>query len=326
MTIDVVIVNWNSGSHLCRCLESLVGLEAERDLLRTVTVIDNASADQSLELPAQLHQALPITIISNHNNLGFAAACNQGAARTAAEFLLFLNPDVILRPGCLSAPLRHLNRTEHRQVGMVGIQLIAPNGTVARSCARFPSPGSLIGNILGFDRIVPSLFPRHFLDEWPHDTCRKVDQVMGAFLFIRRSAFEQIGRFDERFFMYYEDLDLALRAKLRGWSSEYLIDARAVHFGGGTTSRIKGRRMFYACRSRILYSFKHFPLSSAVCVMGVTLLVEPIIRIMAAVGRLRVVEIKATLQAFGLLWLDLAGILNTHYRLRREWPGAENVE
>jgi N-acetylglucosaminyl-diphospho-decaprenol L-rhamnosyltransferase len=325
MSIDLVIVNWNSGYHLCRCLESLAAIASERELLHTVIVIDNASTDGSLELPSRVHQALPLTIIRNDDNLGFAAACNQGAAGTAAEFLLFLNPDVVLRPGCLSAPFRYLTRPEHSQVGMVGIQLLEPNGTVARSCARFPSPSSLIGNILGLDRIVPSLFPRHFLDQWPHDVSRKVDQVMGAFLFIRRLAFERLGRFDERFFLYYEDLDLALRAKMQGWSSEYLIDAQAVHCGGGTTSAIKGRRMFYACRSRILYGFKHFPFSSAVCVMGATLLVEPIIRVMAALGRLRVVEVKATLEAFVLLWLDLGGILNTHYRLRRERPGAENV-
>jgi GT2 family glycosyltransferase len=326
MSIAVVIVNWNSGYHLGRCLESLAAIAAERELLHTVTVIDNASTDASMELPSHLHQALPLTIIRNVENVGFAAACNQGATGTAAEFLLFLNPDVLLQPGCLSAPFRYLTRPEHSEVGVVGIQLLAPNGTVARSCARFPSPTSLLGNIMGLDRIVPSLFPRHFLDEWPHDVSRKVDQVMGAFLFIRRLVFEQIGRFDERFFMYYEDLDLALRAKMHGWDSEYLIDAQVMHFGGGTTSGIKGRRMFYACRSRILYGLKHFPLSSATCVIGATLLIEPAIRILAALGKRRLADAKATLQAFGLLWLDLGQILSTHWRLRRECSGAMNVE
>lgn len=326
MSIDVVIVNWNSGYHLCRCLESLAAIAAEKELLRTVTVIDNASTDESLELPSHLHQALPLAIIRNGDNVGFAAACNQGAAATVAEFLLFLNPDVVLQSGCLSAPFRYLTRPEHSQVGMVGIQLLAPNGSVARSCARFPSPSSLLGNIVGLDRIVPSLFPRHFLEEWPHDVSRKVDQVMGAFLFIRRLVFEQIGRFDERFFMYYEDLDLALRAKMQGWDSEYLTEVRAAHFGGGTTSGIKGRRMFYGCRSRILYCLKHFPIFSAICVMAATLLIEPAIRILAALGKRRIVDAKATLEAFGLLWLDLGGILSTHYRLRRERSGAVNVE
>jgi N-acetylglucosaminyl-diphospho-decaprenol L-rhamnosyltransferase len=325
MSIDVVIVNWNSGYHLRRCLESLAAIGAERELLQTVTVIDNASSDESLDLPSLLREVLPLTVIRNKANLGFAAACNQGAAGTAAEFLLFLNPDVVLQSGCLSAPSRHLTQPEHSRVGMVGIQLLEMNGTIARSCARFPRPGTLLGNILGFDRIAPSLFPRHFLTEWPHDESRKVDQVIGAFLFIRRSVFEQIERFDERFFMYYEDLDLALRAKLQGWSSEYLIEARAVHFGGGTTSGIKGRRMFYACRSRILYCLKHFSLPSAMCVMGATLLLEPAIRIVAAIAKLKPLEAKETLKAFGLLWVDLGEIWSTHYR-RREGSGAEDVE
>jgi N-acetylglucosaminyl-diphospho-decaprenol L-rhamnosyltransferase len=326
MSIDVVIVNWNSDYHLCRCLESLAAIGADKALVHAVTVVDNASSDASLALPSGLHQILPLTIIRNADNLGFAAACNQGAAGTATEFLLFLNPDIVLQPECFSAPSRYLARPEHSRVGIVGIQLLTSNGTIARSCARFPRPSSLLGNILGLDRIVPSRFPRHFLDEWPHDSSRKVDQVMGAFLFIRRSVFEQIGRFDERFFMYYEDLDLALRANTQGWSSEYLIEAQAVHFGGGTTSSIKGRRMFYACRSRILYGFKHFPLASAICVMGATLLIEPAIRTMAALGKLSMAEAKETLKAFGLLWIDLGGILSTHYRLGRDRPGAKNVE
>src|SRR5215204_3210931 len=131
MSIDVVIVNWNSGHHLCRCLESLAAMVPESELLHTVTVIDNASRDGSLELPSRVRQALPLTIIRNGANLGFAAACNQGAAGTAAEFLLFLNPDVVLRPECLSAPLRYLTRSEHSETGMVGIQLLEPSGSVA---------------------------------------------------------------------------------------------------------------------------------------------------------------------------------------------------
>jgi GT2 family glycosyltransferase len=326
MNIDVVIVNWNSGYHLCRCLESLAGMGDEKTLVHAVTVVDNASTDESLQFPSCLYQILPLTVIKNDDNLGFAAACNQGAAATAAEFLLFLNPDVVLQSGCLSAPFHYLTEPEHSRVGIAGIQLLTSNGAVARSCARFPRPSSLLGNILGLDRVAPALFPRHFLDDWPHDNSRNVDQVMGAFLFIRRLVFERIGRFDERFFMYYEDLDLSLRARMQGWSSQYLVEARAVHFGGGTTSGIKSRRMFYACRSRLLYSLKHFTLPSAICVVGATLLIEPVIRVMAALGRLRMAEAKATLKAFGLLWVDLGQILSTHYRLRRGGFGAEYVE
>jgi hypothetical protein len=326
MSIDVVIVNWNSGHHLGRCLESLAAMGAERELLQSVTVIDNASSDESLSFAAEVQKALPLRILRNRDNRGFAAACNQGAAGAAGDFLLFLNPDVVLQSGCLSAPAGYLGRAENSRVGIVGIQLLDPNGAIARCCARFPSPGSIIGNVLGLDRIAPSLSPPHFLTEWPHDDTREVDQVMGAFLFIRRCVFERIGRFDERFFVYYEDLDLALRARQGGWRSEYLVDARALHFGGGTTSGIKARRMFYVCRSRLLYCLKHFSFFSALCVMAATLLAEPVIRCFAALGRLRIGQARDTLQAFALLWVDLKTIMSTHYRFGRARSGAEYVE
>src|SRR3954469_19471653 len=100
MTVDVVIVNWNSGDHLRRCLEALATIGAELALLRAVTVVDNASTDESLQLTSRVQETLPLVIIRNGANLGFAAACNQGAAASPADFLLFLNPDVTVQPGC----------------------------------------------------------------------------------------------------------------------------------------------------------------------------------------------------------------------------------
>ena len=94
---------------------------------------------------------------------------------------------------------------------------------------------ALIGQSFGLDRILPSWFPPHFLSEWAHDTIRSVDQVMGAFLMIRRPLFEALGGFDERFFVYFEDLDLSLRARELGWTSVYLATAQAFHRGQGTT-------------------------------------------------------------------------------------------
>lgn len=326
MTIDVVIVNWNSGDHLRRCLESLATLGAEAALLSVVTIVDNASSDASLQLPSSVQQALPLAIIRNPANLGFAAACNQGAAGSPAEFLLFLNPDMIVRPGCLSAPCHYLKAPKHSKVGIIGVQLLTTGGIVARSCARFPTARSLLGNTLGLDRILPSLFPRHFMEEWAHDENRKVDQVMGAFLFIRRQVFEQIGGFDERFFLYYEDLDLALRAAMHGWYSEFLTEAQAVHFGGGTTSGIIGRRIFYVSKGKIIYALKHFPLLPALGILAATTLVEPAVRLAAALARLRIGEAKETLRGFGLLWLDLGRMLSTHARLSARAPEPRNVE
>jgi N-acetylglucosaminyl-diphospho-decaprenol L-rhamnosyltransferase len=302
-SIHMVIVNWNSGAQLRDCLASFAALLGEDAALARVTVVDNASSDGSCD---GLEAGAPLTVVRNAENRGFAAACNQGAAGSDAEFILFLNPDTRLMPGSLDAPARYLRAPEHKSVGIVGIQLVDANGHVACNTARAPSAWSMIGNSLGLDRLLPSMFPPHFVIEWAHDETRTVDQVMGAFFFVRRTVFEALGGFDERFFVYYEDLDFAMRARKLGWSSVYLATAQAFHRGQGTTDAATERRVFYFSRSRILYARKYFGSFGAFAVTVTTLLLEPIARILASPR-----SAGATLLAFGMLWKDLPKILRT---------------
>ena len=161
----------------------------------------------------------------------------------------------------------------------------------------------MIGGSIGLDRLIPSVFPPHFVTEWPHDDTHTVDQVMGAFFFVRRSVFEALGGFDESFFVYYEDMDFAIRARKRGWSSVYLSTAQAFHRGQGTTDAATERRMFYFARSRILYARKHFSARGALAVTLSTFLLEPLVRVVASPR-----SASATLRAFGMLWKDLPNI------------------
>jgi len=227
----VVIVNWNSGAQLRECLQSFAATLDDAVATR-ITVVDNASTDGSCE---GLETPVPLALVRNAENRGFAAACNQGAAGSDAEFLLFLNPDTRLMPGSLSAPASYLQAADNAAVGIVGIRLLDAAGQVARNTARAPTAWSMIGNSLGLDRLLPAVFPPHFVTDWRHDETRAVDQVMGAFFFVRRTVFAALGGFDERFFVYYEDLDFALRGRARGWSSVYLATAQAFHKGQGTT-------------------------------------------------------------------------------------------
>lgn len=303
-SVHVVIVNWNSGAQLRECLASFAALPGEDAVLARITVVDNASSDRSCDgLEAG---AVPLTAIRNAENRGFAAACNQGAAGCDAEFILFLNPDTRLLPGSVSEPTRYLRVPEHKSVGIVGIQLVDANGHVARNTVRAPSAWSMLGNTLGLDRLMPSIFPPLFATEWAHDETREVDQVMGAFFFVRRSVFEALGGFDERFFVYYEDLDFAMRARAQGWSSVYLATAQAFHRGQGTTDAATERRMFYFSRSRMLYARKYFSLFGAFAVIFTTLFFEPIVRMLASPR-----SAGATRSAFGMLWKDLPNILQT---------------
>ena len=301
-TVHVVIVNWNSGAQLRECLQSLAAV-ADDDVAARVTVIDNASTDGSSE---GLEASMPLAVVRNTDNRGFGAACNQGAAGSEADFLLFLNPDTRLMPGSFAEPVRYLRARENETVGIVGIQLVDADGRVARNTARAPTAWSMVGNSVGFDRLAPRLFPPHFVTEWAHDQTRTVDQVMGAFFLVRRSLFEVLGGFDERFFVYYEDLDFSVRARAQGWRSVYLSTAQAFHRGQGTTEGATARRTFYFCRSRILYARKHFGALGALAVTLATLTLEPLARLAAAPR-----SAGDTLRAFAMLWRDLPNLFGS---------------
>jgi GT2 family glycosyltransferase len=313
-SVHVIIVNWNAGAHLFECLKSFATVVDDAVSLTRTTLVDNASTDGSLDIAASTPWPFPLEIIQNKENRGFAAACNQGASGSDADYLLFLNPDTMLRRHCLEVPARFLADPANNTVGIVGIQLLDAENKVARNCARRPTLTSILGQSIGLDRLAPFLFAPHFMQEWAHGQTRAVDQVMGAYYFVRRSLFAALGGFDERFFVYFEDLDFALRASELGWRSVYMAEAQAFHTGRGTTRGIRARSLFYFWRSRILFCRKHFGLVAACLVMASTLLLEPISRIMAALFTGRAVEINDVGRGFILLCSDLPNLFRRHRR------------
>jgi GT2 family glycosyltransferase len=298
--LDVVIVNWNSGQHLRRALEALARSPEDVACIDKLIIIDNASTDESAKLD-DFAGTLPLYIVSNEENRGFAAACNQGAAMGKAGAILFLNPDVRICPGALTKSLDFLFENSRARIGAVGVRLTDENGVTQRSCARFPTPRQLVAQSAFLDRMAPSLFVPHFMLEWDHETTRSVDQVMGAFLMTPRALFEDIGGFDERFFVYFEDLDLCLRIKQKGWSVMHYAEPSAIHEGQGTTRAIVDVRLFYNWRGRLLYAAKNFSQGGFVaCLLG-TLFLEPVARIAAALAKGSGKDARAVLGAYRLL-------------------------
>ncbi len=299
-TLDIIIVNWNGGELLRRCLESLAAVHRDGFSLARVVVVDNASADRSADGLDGLD--LPLEVIRNRSNIGFAAACNQGARSGTSDYLLFLNPDTRLCEDSLSKPLAFMEQADNQRVGIVGIQLVDDAGIVCRSCARLPTPRRFFIRMLGLDRLFPNLFPSHFMTDWDHGENREVDHVMGAFFLVRRSLFEKLNGFDERFFVYLEDVDFSFRARQTGWRSYYLADARAYHKGGGTSKQVSATRLHYSLQSRIQYGYKHFTWWSATALMLGTLLFEPWLRIASSLLHLSSNQLRETLKAYGSLW------------------------
>src|SRR2546422_6121032 len=250
-SIDIVIVNWNAGPQLAHCLESIVAAGRNGIHIRRIVVVDNGSFDDSL--PTREIAGLAPIMIRNERNRGFARACNQGAANSSADYLLFLNPDTSLLNNSLAEPVAFMERGENRRIGILGIQLLDTDGRIAPTCARFPTPVRFFATMLGLDRALPGVFPPHFMVEWDHKQSREVDQVIGAFFLVRRSVFEDLGGFDERFFVYFEEVDLSLRARALGWPTFYLSTVQAYHHGSGRMRKQEqATRLFYSLRSRIL--------------------------------------------------------------------------
>lgn len=279
--LDIVIVNWNAGDYLYECVSSIKNAVNNNFILSNVVIVDNASIDRSLEKIDT--NELPIKIIKNTENLGFAKASNQGAKGSDADYLLMLNPDTRLYANSLSVPIEFMEKEENKNVGIIGIQIVNDKNEISRNCARFPTPISMIYNSLGLDKAFPKIFDSHFLSEWNHKTNRVVDQVLGAFFMIRKTIYDRIRGYDERFFVYYEDLDLALRASKKAYFSYYLADAYIYHKGGGVTENVKAKRMFFNLQSKILFAQKHFNYRSFIIISLVVLMLEPISRIFGAV-------------------------------------------
>jgi GT2 family glycosyltransferase len=302
-SLDIVIVNWNTGIQLQNCLESIAEADRKTFELKRVVVVDNASNDGSADHLSPT--PLPLTVIKNTRNLGFAAACNLGAQSSASDYLLFLNPDTRLYRESLSGPLAAMQQPIHRKIGIMGIQLMDDADRVSRSCARFPTPSLLFHKMTGLDRLFPAEFVSLAMTDWNHLDTRIVDQVIGAFFLVRNSVYRELNGFDERFFVYYEELDFSLRAFQKGWRTCYLSEYQAYHKGGGASGAVKDIRLYYVLRSQILYGFKHFKRVTAFLLMLGVMFIEPGTRLGNALLIKSFDQFRNTLKAYAMLWHDL---------------------
>jgi N-acetylglucosaminyl-diphospho-decaprenol L-rhamnosyltransferase len=307
VTLDIIIVNWNTGEQLRACLASIAAAGREGFELQRVCVVDNASTDGSADGHGDID--IPLVLVRNTVNRGFAAACNQGTAGSGADYLLFLNPDTKLLHDSLSVPLAFMEREGNEKIGVVGIRLVGDDGVPHRASAQFPAARHFLSRIFGLDVLFPRLLPSYRLLDWDHAENRIVDQVTGAFFMVRRNLFEALGGFDERYFVYMEELDFSRRMSDAGWKSFYLADVAAYHKGGGASETDRGRRLFYMLRSRMVYAFTHFGRPAAVALALCSLLFEPVIRIASALLRGSVVGARETARGSGLLWRELPRIL-----------------
>jgi GT2 family glycosyltransferase len=249
--VDVVVVSYNSREHLRSCVEPFVGLPGIR-----VIVIDNASEDGSLDAVADL----PVLALARHNG-GFAFGCNAGWREGKAPFVLFLNPDATLDVESLDQLVGVL--AADSRVGAVGPKLVSTNGSLILSQRRYPRLRSTYAEALFLHRVWPRA-------EWVSESVRALgayerpgapEWLSGTCLLVRRDALERVGGFDERFFLYCEEIDLCRRLREAGFEIRYEPTAVCYHVGGASAPR--PTLLPVLAQSRVRYAQKHFSAGGA---------------------------------------------------------------
>ncbi len=211
LDLGIVIVNWNVRALLeanLRSLERSVGKERVH-----VIVIDNASSDGSVDY---LKPLFPwVTFIANTKNLGFAKACNQGLVITRARHLLLLNPDMLVEPETISSAIRYADA--HPEIGVFSAKLLREDGSVIRSVRRFPTFFSQMCVVLKMEKLFPQINRWYHADDVDLTLEQDVDSLRGAFFFIHEKALRVLGGLDERYFIWFEDVDYCRRAIAQGF-------------------------------------------------------------------------------------------------------------
>lgn len=257
--VSVIVVSYNAAGELESCLRSLAALpEVQADpRLAQVIVSDNGSVDDSVERARRAYPSA--TIVENGANLGFAKGCNVGARHADASLLFFFNPDATAHPGLLSNAVAYFD--SNPGVAMAGAKLLNEDGSVAESCGEFDTwwqaflRSSAWGELPWFKKHSNG----YALRRWDYSTRRDVDLVVGAAMFIRTDVFRRLGGFDERFFLYHEEIDFAHRVHDEGMRVVYLPECVVTHLseqGGSRKAWGKSGVLGWRQRSRRLYWIK----------------------------------------------------------------------
>jgi GT2 family glycosyltransferase len=265
--VSVIVVSYNAADELDACLRSIANLpEVKSDPgFAQVVVSDNGSADDSVDRARAAYT--DVVIIQNGANLGFAKACNIGARHATAPVLFFFNPDARAKPGLLANAVAYLDANPG--VAMCGCKVLNEDGTAAESCGEFDTwwQAFLRSSALGDLPMFAKQANGYALRQWDYASERDVDLVIGAAMFIRADVFKKLGGFDERYFLYHEEIDFAHRLRDAGMRLVYLPQCVAVHGGekGGSKKtwgaagvlgwRQRSRRLYWIKRHGYLWYY-----------------------------------------------------------------------
>ena len=310
MKLSIIIVNWNVKDLLKECLGSIFTFAPSTSF--EIFVVDNASSDSSAEM---VSVDFPnVTLITNTENRGFAYACNQAIRQSTGEYVLLLNPDCHLTEGTIDKTLHFLD--SHPKAGIAGCHIINPDGSTQQSVRRFPTILSQLLMMFKIHHVLPNLpvFKKYFAADFDYSQTQEIDQPLGAAFFMRKKCLDEIGLLDERFFIWFEEVDLCKRAKDAGWEVWYDAESTVVHHGGQSfKQRNVLQKQINSFTSCAQYLWKHFKWRSIIAVgfmrMYVVLLKTVRLKLFWSIAALELLTIAGyffePLNIFGFLFVAI---------------------
>lgn len=290
--VDIIVVNWNAAELTLQAVAPYLDYSSPQ-IGCTVIVVDNASSDNSLFLFKDKIR----NVIVNHENLGFAKACNQAFGASDADYILLLNPDTISKPAVLEKLIDFLEKNP--SYAIAGPAQLDENNHVLKTCGRFPTFKTAFFEVVGLSKIFPKVFtPAPLMTDWDHLESKEVDHVMGSYMLIRKSIIDKAGFMDESYFVYMEDLDLSKRISYAGFKSFYCHEVSIFHEGGGTGEKLQQRRLFYSLTSRRIYWKKHFNRTAYTTLVIGSIFVEPFLRMIDSLFKEKKLNFKMITQAY----------------------------
>jgi hypothetical protein len=261
--LTIVLVSYNKPKLTVDCLQALMASVSALSVV--VVLVDNASTESPV---LGINETFPdVRVIVNDRNKGFGRANNQALGYAEGPFVLLLNTDAFVAEDSVGKAIAYMEG--HPRCGILGVKLVGHDGSLQPSCRYFPTPWNLFLSRTGLDKVFKTV---RTVDDmaWDHANVRQCDWVPGCFYLVRREVIDQVGLFDPRYFLYYEEVDHCFAVKKAGWEVTYFPDTTVVHLGGESAATIgeltpAGRQLeALKMESELLYFRKNHGLAAAV--------------------------------------------------------------
>ncbi len=259
--LSIIIVNFRTYELTKQTINSI--LSKKHSINYEIILVDNASNDNSIEKIEQgfkekINKNL-VKIIKNDQNLGFSKANNIGIKIAKGEYILTLNSDTVIVEDCLDRCIEHIKKNSN--IGALGCKVLLPDGKLDKPCKRgFPTPKASLFYMLKLDKLFPNKrkFGEYNLTYLSENDINEVDSLVGAFMIIPRTVIDEVGMFDEDFFMYGEDIDWCYRIKQVGYKIIYYPKSEIIHYKGSSAKKKRFKTIYEFHRAMYLFYNKHY--------------------------------------------------------------------